>query len=220
MVKNYPKNLTQNSSSSMMILPIYNPQKTQKKSNKCFVYTLATIVLLFAVLLIFSCIVILVKNPTLKINSFVINSLNYDNTPTFNLNTLMKISIKNRNFGYLDFDNKINNTISIIYGNGSVLGTSELKFSGNRVGSRSEEEIQLKMNLSYLKDNFNGFLNKFDGMKFEDDLNLGYLEFIGYANFRGNVHLFKNKVIRRAIVHMNCSIGIDLRKQLVERLIC
>ncbi|XP_074266163.1 late embryogenesis abundant protein At1g64065-like [Silene latifolia] len=217
MAKNYSRSYNQDSSSAMMI-PIYNPQK-QQKSSKCFVYCFTTFVLLFAILLVFSWVVILVKNPTLKIDSIAIKSLKYDNFPTLDLTAIMKISMKNRNFGHLDFDYKTNDIMSMIYGNDSVLGTSELMFRDRRVESRGTKEVQLEMTLSSMKSNFTG-LRDDDVMKLNNDLSSGRLELVGYANFKGDVHLFKNKIIRSAIVRMNCTIGIDLIKQSVDRLIC
>ncbi|KAK9698530.1 hypothetical protein RND81_08G110900, partial [Saponaria officinalis] len=193
----------------------YNPQKKQKKTSKCFVYIFTTFVFLCLFLFIFACIILPIKNPTIKINSISIKSLEYNYSPSFNLTTLIKISIKNSNFGYLDFNHKNNNTINLIYGNGNVLGTSELKVQDIRVGFRDKKEVNVEMKGTLnLKKDYNEI------MKLNSELSSGNLELIGFVSLNGNVHLLKNVIMPSVVAQINCTFGIDLRTKLVQKKIC
>lgn len=189
-----------------------------QQNSKCFVYFCILLVALSLSLTVFAS-VLKPKNPTLTINNLVIKSLEYDDSrPWFNITTHMTISLKNRNFGHLEFDHTIKNNktmMSLSYGNDIVVGSSELKFRTSRVASRGEEEVEVEMMMSSLKSR----LTVGDNDKIKSDLKLGFLEFKGYGMLKGTVHLLK-KFRFHVVASMNCDIIVDLERQFVQRLIC
>lgn len=198
--------------------PPYKPNK-DKKNSKCLVYFVFFLVLLTLSFLVFAS-VIKIKHPTLTIKSINIESLNYNfSKPSFNITTHMIISLKNHNFGHLELDPLSNNmTIIMIYENATVVGSSELKFRTGRIAARGEEEIHVEMMLSSSHNNgliLDDHINK----KLKSDLNIGYLEFMSYSMLKGKVHLLK-KLKFHTIALMNCTIDVDLRRELVQELVC
>lgn len=134
----------------------------------------------------------------------------------------MTISVTNPNFGHLELTDQKNSVVSMLYGDVmmmTVVGDSKLKFKTGRVEARGEDRIDVEMEVSSY--------NSRDLLQSEDergrlysDLNSGVLELMGFSTLKGKVHLLKNKLQMSTVAVMNCTIGIDLRRQLVQKLQC
>ncbi|GAB4857454.1 hypothetical protein Ancab_015363 [Ancistrocladus abbreviatus] len=163
----------------------FHDGKTQlrsSRSSKCFVCLLATFVLLFLILLIFSLIVLQVRTPSLLLSSVSLKTLSYDYSPSINITMQVKIAIKNNNFGNLELDKS--SRLSILYRNSTIgdNNNNNAEFVKRRIGAKKEDELGI------------------------------------WGRLNGKVNLLKK--IRRTAAEMHCSVTIDLRIQVTQKLLC
>ncbi|GAB4834488.1 hypothetical protein Ancab_032744 [Ancistrocladus abbreviatus] len=186
------------------------------RSSKCFVYMLAAFVLLFFLLLVFSLIVLQVKTPNLELTSASLKSLSYDYSPSFNITMLVKIAINNNNFGDLELDK--NTQLSALYRSlniGDSNNNNNAEFAKRRIGARKKEEISVAFKVRSV-----GIIDDPDKRQnLSNDVSSGVLEIGILARLSGKVNLLKN-ISKRAAAEMNCAVAIDLRSQVIQKLVC
>ncbi|KAK7406082.1 hypothetical protein VNO78_07699 [Psophocarpus tetragonolobus] len=118
----------------------------KERSGKCFVYVLATFVMLFALVLVFAC-VVRVRNPHLELTSATFN----------NATLLIVFTIYNPNFGPFYYHHC---SLSVLYA-GATIANSII--NGGAVDFRQTKHIYLTLNLRSHKVTTANFFAKCSG---------------------------------------------------------
>ncbi|GAB4857461.1 hypothetical protein Ancab_015370 [Ancistrocladus abbreviatus] len=127
----------------------------------------------------------------------------------------VKIAIKNNNFGNLELDKS--SRLSILYPNSTIgdNNNNNAESVKRRIGAKKEDEVSvvLKVKPERIID---GFQKR---QSLSNDVNSGVLEQGIWGRLNGKVNLLK-KIRRRTAAEMHCSVTIDLRLQVIQKLLC
>jgi hypothetical protein len=177
----------------------------QKRSGKCFFYSLALIVILSAIILVFA-IIVKPRTPRVKLSSVAVEHLSYGNNPipSFNMTLAAEVSVKNSNFVRFKFENT---SSSALY-KGMVVG--EAKLRSGRVGAR-----KTRMNI-VVKIGSPGSLS--EAKNLSSDINSGMLKMNSYATLKGDVRLFG--IVKNRTAVMSCGMNLNLSSRSIQDLEC
>ncbi|KAM1025067.1 hypothetical protein ACFX13_038965 [Malus domestica] len=182
----------------------------RERSNKCFVYVFAGIVLQSIIILVFALVVFRVKSPGFNLSSVQIKTLKSTGSPaaSFNATLSAQMAIKNKNFGEYKFEGS---SASLWYGEFKV---GEAKFAKGSVKARGTRKVNLRIEVRsnrLPKDVQNGGLGS--------EINSGFLNISSYAKISGRVHLMKI-MKKRKTIDMNCTMVLVLKNKTVKDLVC
>ena len=187
--------------------------KQEQRSNKCFVFTLATFVFLCAITLCFASLVLRVKKPLLQLESVSVNHMNYttsspsSQSPPFNLTMVAHISVQNPNLGRFDYKNS---TLKVLYGDFIV---GDIEFQGGRVKGREDKGINVSLNLRWDDKVLLSYGNLSNG------INSGAFNLTAYTKLTGFVHLIKF-LGKKKSTEMSCVIRLNPTSNSVQNLQC
>ena len=187
-------------------MPRYNKKRYGKKEvANVFFYSLALIVILSAIILVFA-IIVKPRTPRVKLSSVAVEHLSYGNNPipSFNMTLAAEVSVKNSNFVRFKFENT---SSSALY-KGMVVG--EAKLRSGRVGAR-----KTRMNI-VVKIGSPGSLS--EAKNLSSDINSGMLKMNSYAKLKGDVRLFGTVKNRTAV--MSCGMNLNLSSRSIQDLEC
>lgn len=179
----------------------------KERSNKCFVYVFAAIVLLSIFILVFALVVLRPKSPSVKLRSVAVKSLRYTTSPFPSLNATLiaEISVENPNFGSFKFDNS---TASFLYEGTQISGKKSAK--GN-VNARETKRINLSLEVRSSR--------LTEAQNLVNDLNSGIVKLSCRARFIGKVHLVKILKTKKS-KDMNCNMSLSLKNRTIKDLLC
>ncbi|MCD9643697.1 hypothetical protein HAX54_031353 [Datura stramonium] len=190
-----------------------NNKKKNRKSSKCFVYLLSTIVLLSIVALIFSMIFFRFKSPSFEIGLIEVQNLrftNSTNSSSFTMTMGAQIIVDNENFGRIKFQDS---SMSVFMYDNVTIGFANVNVGG--VGARKSKRIgislQVKANDQLLNHSYNGNLSS--------DINSRMVKLTSFAELRGKVKVMKI-VSKYKTSEMNCTMNLNLTSQAIQDLLC
>ncbi|KAI4326883.1 hypothetical protein L6164_019407 [Bauhinia variegata] len=177
-------------------------KSTRKQgTNKCFVYILASFVVLFAVVLVFASIAFRVKSPQIELRSATASHITSitSPSPSFNVTMIAYLTIKNPNFGRFDYDNS---TVRVLYEGASV---GEKGFASARVKARQTKGINITVNSGIIL--------------VTSDINSWMLNLTSYTKLNGKVHLFK--ILKKTTTtEMACIMNLNLTSKSIQDFQC
>lgn len=178
----------------------------QKRSGKCFFYSLALIVILSAIILVFA-IIVKPRTPRVKLSSVAVEHLSYGNNPipSFNMTLAAEVSVKNSNFVRFKFENT---SSSALY-KGMVVG--EAKLRSGRVGARKTRRMNIVVKIGSP-----GSLS--EAKNLSSDINSGMLKMNSYATLKGDVRLFG--IVKNRTAVMSCGMNLNLSSRSIQDLEC
>ncbi|EXC34335.1 hypothetical protein L484_006690 [Morus notabilis] len=181
----------------------------KERTNKCFVYIFAGIVILGAILLIFALIVLRSKSPEIKLKSVTVKSLDYSTSPWPSLNATLiaTVAIKNPNFGPYRFGS--NNSAVFLYGGGK-LGEQRIRQGKATAKATKRVNVTVEIRTSRLPQGSNNL---------GGDLSSGMVNLSSYCKFTGRVHLIKIFENRKT-AEMNCAMTLVLKTKMIKNLRC
>ncbi|CAK9156565.1 unnamed protein product [Ilex paraguariensis] len=179
-----------------------------QRSSKCFVYTLAAVVFLSMVLLIFASVVLRVDTPNVEIRSAWMENLRYGTSPSpsLNLTLISEVAVDNKNFGRFKLEKS--SKASLLHGNETV-GDTEINVWGVRAREtkRVNATVQVRAN------------GLWASMNFSREIDSGLVKLSSYAKLRGEVLVMK-KLKRNKTAIMNCTMILNLTSQAIHNLLC
>lgn len=180
--------------------------KSQRKSSKCLVYVLVTIVTVSAALLIFALIFLRPNTPDVQLESVTVKHLSHGNgtSPSFNSTLVTELTIDNENFGYFEFKNC---SASVFYGSVTV---GDVKIRDGRVEAREVKRINVTVDVDVVVRS-NGNLSS--------GINSGILKLTSRARLHGIVNLL-NVLKKTMTPELDCSMNLVLARKAVEDLVC
>ncbi|CAL9030261.1 unnamed protein product, partial [Prunus brigantina] len=181
----------------------------RERSNKCFVYVFAAIVLQSVFILVFALVVLRVKSPGFNLSSVAVKSLKHTTSPTSSLNATLvtELAIKNKNFGEYKFEGS---SASLWYGGFKV---GEAKIGKGSVKARGTRRVSLSIEVRSNR------LPQEAKNGFEGEMNSGYLKISSYAKLSGKVNLMKI-MKKRKTIDTNCTMVVVLKSRTVKDLFC
>ena len=183
-------------------------QKLKNRQNmKCYAYIIAGVVFQTIIILVFALTVMRIKTPSVRLTSVTVQNLKYNTTgsPTFSMNLIAEIAVKNKNFGHFRFDNSATN---VTYGDVIVGDCDIIK---GRANARKTKRFNVTIDIIS-----NGVT---DGAKLSSELKSGNLKLTGLASLRGKVTLMK-VMKKRKTAKMNCTMTVQLETRAVHNLDC
>ncbi|ESR52692.1 Late embryogenesis abundant protein [Citrus sinensis] len=183
--------------------------ESQRKSSKCLVYVLVTIVTVSAALLISASIFLRPNTPEVQLESVTVKNLSHGNgtSPSFNVTLVTELTIDNENYGYFEYKNCSG---SVFYGSVTV---GDVKIRDGRVEAREVKRINVTVDVDVRS---NGNL---DNQNLSSDRNSGIVKLNSYAKLHGNVNLF-NVLKKTKTPELDCSMNLVLARRAVEDLVC
>ncbi|KAL4599250.1 hypothetical protein ACB092_11G113800 [Castanea dentata] len=183
-------------------------QKLKNMQNmKCYAYIIAGVVLQTIIILVFALTVMRIKTPSVRLTSVTVQNLKYNTTgsPTFSMNLIAEIAVKNKNFGHFRFDDSTTNVTygDVIVGDGDIIK--------GRANARKTKRFNVTIDISS-----NGVT---DSAKLSNELKSGNLTLTGLASLRGKVTLMK-VMKKRKTAKMNCKMTVQLETTAVHNLDC
>ncbi|PQM36622.1 late embryogenesis abundant protein [Prunus yedoensis var. nudiflora] len=180
----------------------------RERSNKCFVYVFAAIVLQSILILVFALVVLRVKSPGFNLSSVAVKNLKHTTSPTsLNATLATELVIKNKNFGEYKFEGS---SASLWYGGFKV---GEAKIGNGSVKARGTKRVSLSIEVKSNR------LPQEAKNGFEGEMNSGYLKISSYAKLSGKVNLMK-KIKTRKTIDTNCTMVVVLKSRTVKDLVC
>ncbi|KAL3742992.1 hypothetical protein ACJRO7_018317 [Eucalyptus globulus] len=195
------------------------PGRNQRRSpGKCFVYTLALIVILCAAFLGFAVTVLRVKTPELRLRRVDVKTLSYSTAAAAGASSSASLTaalvgeavLRNTNFGGFEFSN--GTAVNLIYGDAALGGG---KIEGGRAGARERARVTVKMEVrsSELAADVDGSRN------LASDVGSGTVKLTSYAKMRGRVTVL-GWIKRWRTAEMNCTMSLELPGRIVRDLQC
>ncbi|CAN4077642.1 unnamed protein product [Withania somnifera] len=185
-----------------------NYSNKNRRSNKCFVYFLSTIVLLSIVLLIFSMIFFRFKSPSFELDLIEVKNLRFTNSAnssSFNMTMGAEILVDNENFGRINFQDS---SMSVFMYDNVTIGVVNINIGG--VEARKSKRIGISLQVG-ANNHSNGNLSS--------DINSRMVQLTSFAEFRGKVKAMKIISKHKTSV-MNCTMNLNLTSQAVQDLFC
>ncbi|KAE9606546.1 putative Late embryogenesis abundant protein, LEA-14 [Lupinus albus] len=184
-------------------------RESQKRSSKCLVYILSGFVTLLAFWVVFSSIVLHVKDPSLQLRSARVIHISYNTSPSLSSNITMIATMKimNPNFGRFNYGN---GSVSVVYGTASIGGW---EISGAKMEARESKEFNVMVNMRCSK------ILLVSGNNITNEIHSGMLKLRSYAKLSGTIYLLKI-VKKRKTIEMNCVMNLNLTSHSFHNIQC
>ncbi|XP_019420818.1 PREDICTED: late embryogenesis abundant protein At1g64065 [Lupinus angustifolius] len=184
-------------------------KESQKRSSKCLVYILASFVTFLAIWVVFSSIVLHVKDPNLELRSARVLHISYNTSPSlsFNITMVATMKIMNPNFGYFIYGN---GSVSVVHGATNIGGW---EISGAKMEARESKEFSVMVNMRYSK------ILLVSENNITNEIHSGMLKLRSYAKLSGTIYLLKI-VKKMKTIEMNCVMNLNLTSQSFHYIQC
>ncbi|KAB1215397.1 hypothetical protein CJ030_MR4G025313 [Morella rubra] len=176
-------------------------QIKKERSNKCFVYVFAGIVIMSIVALVFALIVLRPRTPHVNLMSVTAKNLRYNgaaSSPSLNSTLVAEMTVHNINFGRFEFENS---TMSVLYGS---LDVGDGKIGPGSVRARESQRMNVTVEV------------RSDRVS---DIEAGMLKLNCYAELSGRVRLL-HIIKKRKTADMNCAMTLNLTSGAFQDLQC
>ncbi|XVF52992.1 hypothetical protein PTKIN_Ptkin05aG0062400 [Pterospermum kingtungense] len=118
----------------------------KRNNKKCMAYVAAFIVFQTSIILVFSLIVMRIRNPKVGFGALTVENFTTSNntttSPFFDMKLMAQVTVKNTNFGQFRYENS---TIKILYGDMQVGEVAVLK---GRVRARQTRKFNVTVDIS------------------------------------------------------------------------
>lgn len=179
----------------------------RERTNKCFVYVFAGIVLFCIAVLVFALLVFRVKSPEIQLRSVSVKNLKYSSwPPSFNASLSAQMTVKNPNFGDYKFQPS---TVSFLYG-GSKVGSSKVAKGEAKVKKTGRVRFAVDVRSNRLPEGANNLTS---------DINSGMLKLTGSGKVSGKVTLWKI-LNKKKTGKMDCTMTLVLKSKTIKDLVC
>ncbi|PIN20090.1 hypothetical protein CDL12_07225 [Handroanthus impetiginosus] len=180
----------------------------RKKRMKCFVYLVAFIVFQTAVILIFGLTIMKVRTPRFRVRSASFNTFNVataNTNPSFNIQMLAELGVKNANFGHYKYQNS---TIEFYY-RGTKVGEAPVPKA--RAKARSTRKFNVIVDLSSTNVPTNLLADEFR--------NSAIIPLTSQSKLRGKVEIMKIMKKNKS-TNMNCTMEINISSEQLGNISC
>ncbi|KAM3396690.1 hypothetical protein P3S68_000202 [Capsicum galapagoense] len=192
--------------------PIIFHNKNNRRSNKCFVYLLSTIVILSTVMLIFSMVFFRFKAPSFELDLINVQNLRFSNSTnssSFSLAMGAEIIVDNENFGQINFQDS---SMSVFLYENVTIGIANVNVG--RVEARKTKRMGISLQLRT-----NDQLMNHSNWKLSSDINSRMVKLTSFGEFRGKVKAMKIASKHKNSV-LNCTMNLNLTSQAIQDLLC
>ncbi|XP_027362577.1 late embryogenesis abundant protein At1g64065-like [Abrus precatorius] len=179
----------------------------EERSSKCFVFVLATFVILCAVVLGIASF-LRVRGPYVELISATLSQINYSaspSSPSFNATLITFLIIRNQNYGPFSYENSM---MSVLYA-GAKYGDKGIR--SGRVNERETNELNVIVIVRSATVPVTGNLSS--------DINSGTLNLTSYVKFSGIVHLLRI-INKKKTIEMACTMNLNLTSLAIQAIQC
>lgn len=179
----------------------------KRSKGRCLAYVAAFIVFQTIIILVLALTVGKIRSPKVRFGAVTVQNFSTSNTtsPSFNMQLIAQVTVKNTNFGHFKYDNT---SVTILYEN-MLVGRAEI--GNGRARARQTKKFNVTIDITS-----NGLTSHSNLGK---DMNSGILRLSSHAKLSGKVELVK-VIKKKKSGEMSCTMAVDLARRAVQDLNC